>query len=348
MKISIIIPVYNAAPFLSQCLDSLLHQTYKNLEILCVDDGSTDRSREILKQYEASDHRIKLFFQENLGASMARNLALRQATGDYLMFVDSDDWLEADTCQIAIETAERTHADVVMWTYIREYGSHREAKHIFDEEKLLFDSEGCRRLHRRMIGLVGDELAHPENADALCTLWGKLYRRSVIAEHGVEVPDVRLFGTYEDGLFNLNVFAFVRKAVFLNRAFYHYRRDNTASITQSFKDDLFEKQQALFGYMSDYIDAHPELPDARQAFNNRIALSLISLGLNELENPAGLRARYGGIRTILKHTKCHSAYRALPLKALPAHWKLFFLCARRKFTPGVYLLLWCMNYIRKR
>lgn len=348
MKISVIIPVYNAALFLSQCLDSVLHQTYKDLEILCVDDGSTDRSREILKQYEASDHRIKVFFQENLGASMARNLALRQATGDYLMFVDSDDWLEPDTCQIAIETAKQTHADVVMWTYIREYGSHREAKHIFDEEKLLFDSEGCQHLHRRMIGLVGGELAHPENADALCTLWGKLYRRSIIVENSVEVPDIRLLGTYEDGLFNLNVFAFVQKAVFLNRVFYHYRRDNTASITQSFKPDLFQCQLALFAYMESYVREHPEIPDAQQALTNRVALSLISLGLNELENPSGLRARYGGIRTILKHSKCHSAYCALPLKALPMHWKLFFLCARRKFTPSVYLLLWCMNYIRKR
>ena len=102
MKISVIIPIYNAALFLSQCLDSVLHQTYKDLEILCVDDGSTDHSRELLSQYEASDHRIKLFFQENLGASMARNLALRHAAGDYLMFVDSDDWLEPDTCQISI------------------------------------------------------------------------------------------------------------------------------------------------------------------------------------------------------------------------------------------------------
>ena len=347
MKISIIIPVYNAAPFLSQCLDSVLGQTYEDLEVLCVDDGSTDRSRELLTQYKASDHRIKLFFQENLGASMARNRALRQATGDYLMFVDSDDWLEPDTCDIAIETAERTHADVVMWTYIREYGSHRQVKHIFDEETLIFDQEGCQRLHRRMIGLVGGELAHPENADALCTLWGKLYRRSVIAEHGVEVPDIRLFGTYEDGLFNLNVFAFVQKAVFLNRAFHHYRRDNTASITQSFKPDLFQHQLVLFTYMERYLREYPGIPDAQQALSNRIALSLISLGLNELENPSGLRAKYGRIRTILKHTKCHSAYCALTLKALPAHWKLFFLCARLKFTPGVYLLLWCMNVLRK-
>lgn len=347
MKISIIIPVYNAASYLPQCLDSVLHQTYEDLEIICVDDGSTDESAEILKEYMAQDQRVTALFQQNMGVSQARNLALRHADGEYLMFVDSDDWLEPDTCQSAVEAMERTRADVVMWTYVREYGTHRETKHIFDEEELVFDEEGCRGLHRRMIGLVGHELAHPETADALCTLWGKLYRRSILAEHKIEVPDIKQFGTYEDGLFNLNAFAFIQKAVFLNRPLYHYRRDNVRSITQSFKKELFHKQQALFDYMSDYLDAHPELPDGRQALSNRVALSLISLGLNELENPSGMRARYRGIRTILSDPRCHAAYRALPLSDFPIHWKTFFWFARRRLTPGVYLLLWCINFLRK-
>ncbi|MBM6937446.1 glycosyltransferase family 2 protein [Pseudoflavonifractor phocaeensis] len=347
MKISVIVPVYNAEQYLPQCLDSLLQQTYQDLEIICVDDGSTDASGEVLRRYTEKDRRVSAFFQRNMGVSQARNLALRHATGEYLMFVDGDDWLELNTCQSAVEAMERTRADVVMWTYIREYGSHRQVKHIFDEEELLFDGEGCRELHRRMIGLVGRELAHPETADALCTLWGKLYRRSIIADHDIRVPDIRYFGTYEDGLFNLNAFAFVQKAVFLNRPFYHYRRDNSASITQSFKKDLFQKQQVLFDYMSDYIKSHPELPDGQEALSNRIALSLISLGLNELENPSGMRARYAGINAILTDPRCHSAYGTLPLGIFPIHWKAFFWFAQRRFTFGVYLLCWCINFLRK-
>ena len=347
MKISVIIPVHNAAPFLPQCMDSVLHQTFDNLEILCVDDGSTDNSGDILRKYQASDHRVVPFFQENQGVSAARNLALQYATGDYLIFVDSDDWLEPDTCQTALEAAERTRADVVMWTYIREYGTHRQEKRIFDEHEIVFGPEGCQRLHRRMIGLAGSELAHPETADALCTLWGKLYRRSIIAENNIEVPDIRKFGTYEDGLFNLNVFAFVHKAAFVNRALYHYRRDNAASITQSFKPDLFRQQMHVFDYMADYISTHSDIPDAQQALSNRIALSLISLGLNELENPTGIRARYAGLKAILRDPRCHGAYCALPLETFPMHWKLFFGFARRRFTLGVYLLLWCINFMRK-
>lgn len=347
MKISVIIPVYNSASYLGQCLDSVLRQTHRDLEILCVDDGSTDGSGELLRRYQDSDERVSVFFQQNRGASQARNLALRHAGGDGLMFVDSDDWLEPDACQSAAEAMERTGADVVMWNYVREYGGRSRVKHIFDEDEIVFDREGCKNLHRRMIGLTGPELARPDTADALCTLWGKLYRRSLISQHGLEVPEIRRFGTYEDGLFNLNAFAYVEKAVFLNRPLYHYRRDNAASITQSYKPELFQQQLNLFQYMSDYLDAHGDLPGGQEALSNRIALSLISLGLNELENPSGLRARYRGVKAILSHPQCHEAHRALPLEGLSIPWKLFFRFARRRFAAGVYLLLGCINILRK-
>ena len=347
MKISVIIPIYNSVSYLGQCLDSVLRQTHRDLEILCVDDGSTDGSGELLRRYQDSDERVSVFFQQNGGASQARNLALRHAGGDGLMFVDSDDWLEPDACQSAAEAMERTGADVVMWTYVREYGGRSRVKHIFDEDEIVFDREGCKNLHRRMIGLTGPELARPDTADALCTLWGKLYRRSVISENGIKVPEIRQFGTYEDGLFNLNAFAYVEKAVFLNRPLYHYRRDNAASITQSYKPELFQQQLNLFAYMSRYLDGHGQMPGGQEALSNRIALSLISLGLNELENPAGFGARRRGIKTILTHPRCHAAYCALPLDAFPVHWKLFFRFARRRFAAGVYLLLGCINILRK-
>ena len=94
--ISIIVPVYNVAPFLSRCLDSLVGQTYENLEIICVDDGSTDGSAAILDACAAKDSRIKVIHQENAGVSVARNRGLDAATGEFVTFVDADDWLEPD------------------------------------------------------------------------------------------------------------------------------------------------------------------------------------------------------------------------------------------------------------
>ena len=96
MKISVIIPVYNVEKYLAQCLESIAGQSYENLEIIIVNDGSTDRSEEICGKFEAMDSRIKLINQSNSGVSVARNTGIENATGDYITFVDSDDWLEKE------------------------------------------------------------------------------------------------------------------------------------------------------------------------------------------------------------------------------------------------------------
>lgn len=346
MKISVIVPCYNVEAYLPQCLESILGQSYPELEVLCVDDGSSDGTLQVLAHYADVDSRVHVFSQENRGVSAARNLAISKAEGEGLMFVDGDDWLEPDTCACAVRAMCETGADVVMWTYVREFGAVSKVKHIFDGEELHFGQEDCRKLHRRMIGLVGEELRSLESADALCTLWGKLYRRALVAEHGVTVPDIRTFGTYEDGLFNLELFAYVRRAVFLNRPLYHYRRDNGGSITTAYQPELFRRQLRLFQHMEKYIQDHGCSEDYREALDNRVALSLISLGLNAEANPAGGRASYDEVRMILREPRCRAACRQLTLRYFPPHWKLFFLCAKQEWTPGVCLLLKCMAALR--
>lgn len=133
--VSIVVPVYNVERYLRQCLDSLVNQTYQNVEIICVDDGSTDRSGEILNQYGESDARISVFYVENAGVSSARNKALSYASGKYIMYVDSDDWIDVRTCEKAVFKAEEQAADLVMWPYIREFPDHSVPKAIFQRKK---------------------------------------------------------------------------------------------------------------------------------------------------------------------------------------------------------------------
>lgn len=96
-KVSIIVPIYNVEPYLRQCLDSLVNQTYKNIEIICVDDGSTDASSEILTEYALKSSKVRVIRQENSGLSAARNVGFSFATGKYVMYVDSDDWIDVCT-----------------------------------------------------------------------------------------------------------------------------------------------------------------------------------------------------------------------------------------------------------
>ena len=119
-KVSIIIPVYNVEKYLPKCLESVLGQTYADLEIICVDDGTPDRSAAVILSYAEKDRRINLISQENQGLSGARNTGINAATGKYIVFLDGDDWIDPETVETAVNKAEENNTDVVMWGYVRE------------------------------------------------------------------------------------------------------------------------------------------------------------------------------------------------------------------------------------
>ena len=347
--VSIIIPAFNAEQYLAKTLDSVLTQSYRDLEILVVNDASTDGTAAVVDHYTGLDNRIRAVHKaKNEGVSHARNDALELATGEYVLFVDSDDWIEPDTCERALAALKEHHADLVMWSYVREIGEESRPKRIFDGNRI-FDSEAVRgKLYRRMAGAYGSELAQPENADALCTIWGKLYRRELIEQHHIRFPDIRKTGTYEDGLFNLEVMAHVKKAVFLDEYFYHYRRGMDGSLTTAYKEDLPQKWKYMFSLIREHISKNSLEADFSQALSNRIALGLIALGINEAENPAGARSVVRGLQNILRDEEYRSAIRKLDLSPMPIHWKAFFLCAKLGCAWSLYGLLLVIQKIRGR
>ena len=338
-KISIIVPVYNVAPYLRQCLDSLVGQTYRDIEIICVDDGSTDESGEILDQYAADDPRIRVIHIGNSGVSAARNLALDRVSGDYVIFVDGDDWIETSTCETVLAMASRY--DLVMWPYVREYPDHSEPKEIFPDTRS-FDKTGCRALHRRMIGLWGGELSHPENADALSTVWGKLYRRTIIEQHHLRFTDLKQIGTYEDGLFDLRYFAHISSAAYIPAYLNHYRKGS--GMTSRYRERLSAQWRTLFSLMQTYIRENDLGQDFSEALQNRISLSIIGLGLNAMALPS--RDALQEIRGILSDPGYRAAVKTLPMRYFPPHWWVFFACCKLNFAEGVFLLLKAMERMK--
>ena len=336
--VSIIVPVYNVERYLRQCLDSLVNQTYQNNEIICVDDGSTDASSEILTEYALKNSKVRVIRQENSGLSAARNVGFSFATGEYVMYVDGDDWIDVRTCEKAVFKAEEYAADLVMWPYIREFPNHSASKAIFPEEKT-FTSAECRELQRRMIGLLGTELAHPENADALCTVWGKLYLRELIAQNDIRFTDLRRIGTYEDGLFNLHYLSYVKNATYIPDYLSHYRKNS--GMTSKYRKKLAPQWKNLFSDIRSYIELEKCGDDFYAALNNRISLSIIGLGLNALALPN--REALREIRGILSEKEYRAAIKTLPMRYFPPHWWVFFACCKLNLSAGVFLLLKCME-----
>lgn len=324
-KVSIIIPMYNVEKYLPKCLDSIVGQTYKNLEIICVDDGSPDNSAEIVRSYSEKDNRIILVRKENGGLSSARNEGLKHATGDYTVFVDSDDWIDVETIQTAIDATENDGVEMVMWGYVREYTNNSIEKRIFDSDRIFNKEETKNYVHRRIIGLLGEELSNPATADSLGTAWGKLYTTKKIKDNNIEFVDTKLIGT-EDLLFNTYYFGYVETCKFINKPFNHYRKDNQTSLTRIYKHQLFEQWTKLYDLMFEYLDTHKDIcgEDFKTAMNNRICLSMIGLGMNEHCRKASFIDRAAAVDRILESERYRKAYKDLELKYFPLHWKVFF------------------------
>lgn len=343
--ISVIIPVYNMEAFLAECLDSVLEQTYPNLQVICVNDGSKDRSQEILEEYACRDRRIIPVVKENGGLSSARNRGLEEATGEYVMFLDSDDWLDRDICRQAVEEMENSRVDLVMWSYVREFQDRSKVTDVLGKERLYIDEAGVRGLHRRLFGLMGQELADPSRGDVIVTAWGKLYRRELIG--GIEFIDTKKVGT-EDCLYNIDAFRNVRSAVYLPVYGIHYRKYNSASLTTTHNPRLFAGWQNMYALMEDQIRRYDLPEEYRAALRNRRALHMIMLGINIMAADKSAAEKRRDLRDIIRRPEYQEAFRKLDISPMPIHWKGFFLCAKLGCAWGLYGLLLVIQKIRGR
>lgn len=335
-KISIIVPAYNVQKYIKQCLESIINQTYKNLEIIVVNDGSKDKTLDIIESIAKDDPRIIVINQENQGVSAARNNALKGVDGDFVMFVDSDDWLDLDTCEVLIKEAVRENADVVMCGYVREYKEKSMPKAMFDEQRIIFKNEEVKdKLYRRIFGPLGNELSTPEKLNAITTIWGKLYKASVLRD--LEFVPYEEIGMCEDGYFNIFAFEKTKKAVFIKKFLYHYRKViSGGSLTQKKEVDTFERNKKFWKKLNLLIKSKELSDDYLKALSNRISLSLIENGISIMLNS---NEKYNRLKIILNDEIYAEAINGLELKYFPLHWKMFFWFAKRRFTLGIEFLI---------
>ncbi|GAA0178406.1 hypothetical protein SH2C18_14690 [Clostridium sediminicola] len=211
MKVSIIIPIYKAEKYLQRCLDSILKQTYKDLEIILVDDGSPDSCPVICDNYKKKDDRIKVIHSENYGQSIARNKGIELVSGKYICFVDADDVLVEDSIERLISIAEKGRYDIVSGNYFRVDKEIKVSRNSYTSGEI--DRYGCKEFKRRY-NLF-------KTSSSFGYVWGKLYRTSFINKHKLRFDSAKnVF--MEDSLFNLKAFSFNPKYYVLNEPVYYY------------------------------------------------------------------------------------------------------------------------------
>ncbi len=334
--ISIIVPVYNVAPYLPKCLDSLVNQTYRDLEIICVNDGSTDDSLRILREYEARDKRVKVINQTNQGLSGARNIGIEKAEGEWMMFVDSDDWMDIQCCETLIQNINET-TDLCFFNYIRESNRKSSPQHIFDKERRFYTPQNIHQLYVRLIAPTGKELAHPEKLDSLSTAWGKIYKSSIIKEHQIQFVSTKEIGT-EDLLFNVYYFTWIKEAIYLPKPFYHYRKNNITSLTKLYKPRLAEQWELLFSKIEEWICPMNDL-DLEEAIQYRRALSLIGQGLNITFSTKSYSEQRMELSSLICSQQYQRAIQSLSFAHFPIYWKIFYGMAKYQMNWGVFCIL---------
>lgn len=217
-KISVIIPVYNVEEYLARCLDSVTGQTFRDIEIICVNDGSTDESVSIAEQYAKKDRRISLINQENKGLSAARNAGMRVARGKYISFVDSDDWIDSDFFEKLYNAAESCGADAACSEIRRPHASGAAPY------KLKFE--------RSQVLSSAAEKFNVLDLPMRCSVWNKIYLRSEVERQGLKFIEGMSF---EDIPFTIRFIFNCKKVITVPGVIYHYWV-NPKSICRDLKD----------------------------------------------------------------------------------------------------------------
>lgn len=203
-KVSVIVPVYNVEKYLKRCLNSLINQTLSDIDIICINDGSKDSSLQILEQYAQKDSRIVIYNQENSGLSVARNTGLEHASGEYIGFVDSDDWVDLDFYEKLYNSAKNNNADIAVADFIREHPNKKPKRLKLKEENIYTTPED-----KFMICKV-----HREGC-----VWNKIYRTEFI--HSINLKFVpKMY--YEDRDFTIRSLYFSKKLVTTPNTYYRY------------------------------------------------------------------------------------------------------------------------------
>lgn len=243
-KVSVVMPIYNAGRYLRESLDSVVGQTLTDIEIVCVDDGSTDSSLDVIREYAARDQRFVVLTGPNAGYGAAMNKGIAAATGDYVGIVEPDDWVEPDMFETLWRVASDHACDVVKSDFLPFTGegdSYRDKWYEICPDKGFY-------------GKVLDPLRSNALFYAMMMSWTGIYRRSFLLSHDIrhnETPGA----AFQDNGFWIQVFAQARRVWFVNRAFYHYRTDNAASSIRSM--DAAMRIAHEFAFMRTFLEKNP-------------------------------------------------------------------------------------------
>lgn len=326
-KVSVIIPAYNVERYISRCIESVVRQTYTEIEILVVNDGSTDGSTKIIELWTEKDSRIKHIRQVNSGLSAARNTGMAKISGDYVMFVDGDDYIAENCVEASIYQMQKDNdIDIVCFPYVKVFRSTKKVVKLFPRDCVFGQNVVKNTLLRKLIGPTDEEICRPGEISRLNTAWGKLYRTSAIENEGF--VDTKIIGV-EDGWFNINIFNKVRKVAYIEECYYFYEKENASSLLHGYDTKYFERRKQAYKLIRSFLKEN-DLKQWEKYLDNRIVIEFIEIYRRIINSNIRHRKKEIEIKKVLSDTQYFSAISEFNVKVCPLIWKVFWKLCRGK------------------
>lgn len=327
-SLSVIIPIYNTPKeYLNTCLNSLFAQTLDDIEILLVDDGSNQTCAKLCDDYCASDSRVRVIHQKNQGVSAARNRGIQEASAEWIMFVDADDWLELTACETIRFLLEQQDCDILMFNGVKNFANKTELLHRDVAESITYDTDDPQIrefLYRKAM--------RPQKEETFYYCWDKVYKRKFLVENAIMFPVG--IPRSEDKVFILSCFEQLKKMRFVNESFYHYRM-NAASVCHRYSENVCKDRIRLSELLFDIarrMDKEMAVltsnPDYSQITSdcNRFVFGIISdvlfLQYYHPDNPKSARERNRAAKNFLQTEPFSSAIKNCRYQELSVEAKL--------------------------
>ncbi len=289
-KLSVVIPVYNVGPYLNKCVESVVGQTFDDLEVILVDDGSSDNSPEICDEWVKDDKRVFVYHIPNGGVSGARNYGISKAKGEYIAFVDGDDWIDSEMYDDLVARMD-AGADITFCRFVKELiNEGRIVEHYednlgrmetapYDYSKIIYETIYQERENQTFVNNVFGSVCR------------SLFKKNVIDKYNIRFPlGIRLA---EDRLFLMNYLMHCEKAVVCDKYYYHYRIERkdsaVSSMTRGYQNELFSRRKQMLTYEFDIIKNNPNLSEKQKSEliayeKNKLAFDVVNNELTHNEN----------------------------------------------------------------
>lgn len=347
-KFSIVVPVYKTEAYLGRCIDSLIRQTLTDIEIILVDDGSPDNCPRICDQYEKKDSRIKVIHQKNAGVSAARNKGLEYATGEWILFCDSDDWMEANACEVLYQTGIEKNVDIVVGDIKIIHGKKQRYNQFFSSEFVF-------RSRKRL-----DQLVMADLYQGYCPLppktpsigyggpWNKAVRRCLLLQKNIRF-DTSLLGIFDDILYTAYLYANAQSIAYVQKAVYNYVSIPT-SITKTYKPNSLDINRRIFQAFRKFIVEYSTDNQWEPAFHAMVIRRFeetLRLYFFNKKNPQQLTQILRELKQTMNTEPYTTAIKKVDTaKLLPSQKKAAFFM-RMRFPAGLWVLYRLKTILRK-